>query len=376
MIDSIISTNVAPETIWRYLESLGWRKDTSTDNRMLRFTLWQPESPIHLFFTIIPSEDTAKREIATAVSTLEQVYGISSSDILRASASVFFDLIKATIPDDYVRNDTINLKTASSFIHCLKEFLASSATTEASEERNFLRNSKASLDYANDCRFGHTFKGSFGFIIESPVGPNDEINMPFIEEQVPHGRKVIERISRSFRAIREAKLSNSISHITDPRNGISSNMCDDLISIIEDTGINKVKFSFDLSPEWSSSSSEIAETPFSVELKDVEMLREASTRIRGAFQPVAAVIMGMVSRLEMSGIIADIFDDRATREVIINWDSPDYGRIKVKVPLSTERYLDAIRAHSEGRPYLASGFLVKAGRTWVLIDVDEARVMN
>ena len=34
------------------------------------------------------------------------------------------------------------------------------------------RLSSTATTYANECRFGHTFRGSFGFTVESPVGPN------------------------------------------------------------------------------------------------------------------------------------------------------------------------------------------------------------
>lgn len=376
MIDFKNLSSIAPDTIWRYLESLGWKKRTSKDGRMLRFTYGELIEPIHLYFTIRATNKTRKIEISTAISTLEQIYEISPSDIIRASTSLLFDLIKATIPDSYVSNDTINLKTASSFIFSLKDFLASSATTETSEERSFLRNSKASVDYANECRFGHTFKGSFGFVIESPVGAKDEQNMAFIDQQPPHGRKVVERISNSFVKIREAKMLDSINPIVDYDSGISSNMCDDLVSMLENTGIHKVNFSFTLSAEWESSLPFASENHFDVEVKDIEMLKEASLRIRGTNKDVPAIVMGTVSRLEASGAGADILSDNSTREVVINWDSQDYGRIKVKVSLSAGRYLDAIRAHSEGRPYLARGLLTKSGRSWVLKDIKEARVMS
>lgn len=375
MIDFIKSSSTTPNTLWRYLAQLGWEEKNSKDGTMKRFTLVEGDQKVRLFFTREADADTTSKEVAMALSTLEQVYGLSPSTIVKASASSLYDLIKATIPDNYVINDTINLKTASLFIKSVRDFLASSATTEDSGEKNFLRNSKFSIDYANDCRFGHTFKGSFGFIIESPVGSNNETTMPFIEPPLPHGRKVVNRIRKAFEDIKEAKYSQSLAPLLSPESAISSNMCDDIVSILEDTGLHKVNFSFEMSKEWGKVES-YPDEPFFVEVKDIEMLKAVSNSIRGSSRPKDAIVIGMVSRLETSGSRADIFDDRASREIIINWDSQDYGRIKVKISLNPDQYLEALRAHSEGIPYRAEGSLLKEGRSWILVDIQEARAMN
>ena len=128
--------------------------------------------------------------------------------------------------------------------------------------------------YANACRFGHTFHGSFGFVIESPVGPNDSPQMPIVEEAVPFGRKVVRRIAQGL-----ASLENAVA-IDDPGpllgGGMSANMCDEVVGLIEDTGISKLEISVAFSPEWGSESGEPSHA-FRVERRYMDLLKEASS---------------------------------------------------------------------------------------------------
>jgi hypothetical protein len=61
---------------------------------------------------------------------------------------------------------------AANYIAGVKTLLAATATTEMHPLPHFLRVRKEATDYAETCQFAHTFRGSFGFTIESPVCPN------------------------------------------------------------------------------------------------------------------------------------------------------------------------------------------------------------
>jgi hypothetical protein len=361
----------------RHLIKLGWEEKISKDAKLKRYTLQEGNHEIHIFLSVDASEEIARSEMKMALQTLEQVYGSSQANVLRATAAFLYDQIKAVIPDDYVQNDTIDLKTASSFIHDMRGFLASSATVEDTGDRKVTRNPKASLDYANTCRFGHTFKGSFGFTIDSPLIQNDEPTMPLPgmpEPEPPQGRKVLQRINRSFRDLAKAKQSQSLVPLIEENSSISVKMCDDLVTMLQSASLSKIMFSFDFSPEWKDDLS--SDQTFDLGVGDINFLQDASTKLKGTIQPKLTTIFGYVDKLKASQKHGDIFNDAARRQITVYWDSPDHGRVGITLQLAPEEYKEALKAHSETKPYFAAGVLHKNGNSWVLLDITKVGIVD
>src|ERR1019366_3045382 len=124
------------------------------------------------------SASDSQRRLEGAILTLSQVEGRDPEQVLADVRSVGFDVVRSRIPDELVSDDTIQLVSANNYIGGVKNLLAATATTELRPEPYFLRILKDANAYAEQCRFGHTFRGSFGFTIESPVNPNLEPALP------------------------------------------------------------------------------------------------------------------------------------------------------------------------------------------------------
>jgi hypothetical protein len=257
----------------------------------------------------------------------------------------------------------------------MRGFLAAAATTEMSGELSFKRTLKDAMVYANHCRFGHTYQGSFGFVIESPVGMNDAPQMPIVDEQVPIGRKIVRRIVRGLRSFGDAIAQDDASPIVNAHNGMSANMCDEVIGIIEDTGISKLEMTIALSPEWGGEIDPVTQ-PFRIEKRYVDLLKDASSRLRKAELPKNETIIGRIVRLETDGNPSDLFDDHAGREISVSWDSAEYGHIRVMVALDPESYLTAVEAHKSGQLFSVTGTLKRQGRTWVLTQAMTPRLIS
>ena len=125
------------------------------------------------------------RLLEGAIKALSQLEGRERSALIAVIRSIGFDVVKSRVPDDLVFDDTIHLDQAVSYTSRIKRLLAAGATTEIAPDLYFFRVKKESAVYAENCRFGDIFKGSFGFIIESPVGPNKEPAFPGMEQQPP-----------------------------------------------------------------------------------------------------------------------------------------------------------------------------------------------
>jgi hypothetical protein len=146
---------------------------------------------------LLDTKETFRR-LDGALETLSQLEGRDRIELVAAVRSIGFDSVKSRIPDAQVYEDTINLNQAVKYTWKMKQLLAAGATTEILPDAYFSRLKKKGTEYAEHCRFGHTFKGSFGFTIESPVGPNPEPVLPEMEQaqSFPFERKVMHRLAR------------------------------------------------------------------------------------------------------------------------------------------------------------------------------------
>ena len=141
------------------------------------------------------SGDDTLRRITDALRTLSQITGQDVATVAALIRAVAIDVLRSTVPDALVRNEAIHLDVAEGFIKNIKQLLSAAATTELSPEPFFERIKKGAKEFADECRFGHTFRGSFGFTIETPILPNVSPEFEIVEQTPPFQRRVMQRIA-------------------------------------------------------------------------------------------------------------------------------------------------------------------------------------
>jgi hypothetical protein len=361
--------------IVRYLQHVGW---TAGDfGRKINRVFFKDDATdaVEIFFEKQASKETKRKEVFFALKTISEFYEREISDVSNDIKSLTYDQITSKIPNEYVLNDSIQLRVASQYINQMRGFLASSATTELTGERHFKRTRKEALEYAEQCRFGHTFRGSFGFLIESPVGLNETPTLDIVSEQLPLNRRIIERIALGLATYCDAVETQNPGVIAERRDGFSANMCEAMADLIEETDVSKMVIGIKLSPEWRSKSF-ASQSTFSIEHKNIELLRAAARSMRVDDKPRPVQVFGRIRRVETDGNPADLMEDTAPKEVEINWASDDSTLLHVKVMLPNADYAEAVEAHKTGKPVSVSGMLIRLGRSWRLDQVENFKVIT
>lgn len=367
--------DIEPSLIIRYLQHAGWRADEFGRKTNRVFFKDEAPDPVEIFFEKQVNLEEKKKEVFFALKTISEFYEREMTDVSNDIKSLTYDQITIKIPNEYVLNDTIQLHVASQYINQMRGFLASSATTELTGERYYKRTRKEALEYAEHCRFGHTFRGSFGFLIESPVGLNNSPTLELGDEPLPLNRKIVERIAVGLATYSEAVEAQNPSVITRRQDGFSANMCDAMADIIEETHVSKMIIGIKLSPEWRSEKLAM-NSVFSVEQKNIELLRVAAKSMRVDEKPRPVNVFGRVRRVETDGNPADLLEDFATKEIEVNWASDDNTLLHVKLALSNADYAEAVEAHKSGKPISVSGMLTRTGRSWRLENPANFRVVT
>jgi hypothetical protein len=196
-----------------------------------------------------------------------------------------------------------------------------------------------------------------------------------VDENRPLNRRIIERIAVGLATYSEAVESQDPSAIAKRLDGFSANMCDAMADVIEETDVSKMAVGIKLSPEWRSVNLASVST-FSIEQKNIELLRVAAKTMRVDEKPRPVTVFGRVRRVETVGNPADLLEDPATKEIEINWASDDNTLLHVKLMLSNVDYVEAVEAHKSGKPVSASGMLIRSGRSWRLDHVENFKVIT
>lgn len=307
------------------------------------------------------------RRLQGAIDTLCQLEDRVPGQIIASVRSIGYDVVRSRIPGDLVVDDTIQLEKAMNYINCMKDLLAATATTEIRPLPFFGRLYKEATEYSDKCRFGHTYRGSFGFTIESPIIPNTETILFDFDPIPPFERRVIQRLAIGIQQVCEAANADDLRPLLDGfRTGFSANGCERFANLIHKTAYSGMSFGFSFSPEWALSVKLESTEEFSVGPKHVEMARAAAQALRGESLEIPTDVHGMVVRLQNEADPSDISGIMGEGEVSILHASENYGDIHVRITLPPAEYLKAVEAHRSGRPVRVSGTLVHRGRYWYL----------
>jgi hypothetical protein len=256
----------------------------------------------------------------------------------------------------------------------MRSLLAVAATTEAKPIPYYSRLLKSSVEFAESCRFGHTYRGSFGFVVESPLPESTSLPLLPNSAPVPFERRIVQRLARGMETVAAARSQKQTTPITSAVTvGFGANGCEVLADLIESVSPTGLNFSFDLSPEWDSAR-DMDTASFSLDAGDAEICRSAARELRRSDAEVPVHISGRVIRLQNHTDPTDLSASTGEHEVSVVWASEDFGDIIVRIHLNPADYLAAVGAHGAGRPIWISGNLRKSGRQWVLSQPQSFRI--
>ena len=329
-------------------------------------------------------DTTSVDQIESAVMKLAALERSSPERIIAAIRSVGFDCVFSRVPNTLVLDDSIHLDIAANHIRDMRNLLAANATTELAPTPFFPKLVKQATDYADNCRFAHTFKGSFGFTIESPLKINDEPSLPIVPAEAPFERRVIERFARGVGAVYRAAEQDDTKIITDTVNtGFSANACEQFANLIEDTSPGGMRIAFAFSPEWPVSPGLVLTREYEVGLKHIEVTRAAAKELRERPLPSRDTVTGLIFDLHSRNDPLGLFGgSRSDQSIVLSWRPEGIsGEVRVTVRLSQDNYEKAVEAHRQGIPVTVKGLLEQRGaRSWELSSitsfiVDDAKTL-
>jgi hypothetical protein len=262
--------------------------------------------------------------------------------------------------------DSLPLGIAADTILCLKEFLGYAAYTHSNPRPFFDKAGAISGAFADQCRFAHTFRGSFGMSIECPFSVEAVLPMDGNDPIIPLERQIFERVAKGLRTLQESIARDSVDPLlAGYLTGLNANMCRKLSEIFEKSGGRRIEYDISWSPQIESSYQEQWK-PIVFDGKAYEFARIAATELEKSETFPDSVVEGRIVVLKSE--MPPGLDEQAEFEHIITmfWEREKGQVVHIRVALSPDQYRAACDAHKDGRRIRVQGIPEKAGKFWSL----------
>lgn len=367
LADFAINTRLA--NLKEYLRLQGWAPIAHKNTRIEVYRHF--DQSVSLEVVIPRSQELVDygTRVTETVETLAALSKQTSEAVFTQISEINEDVLRARVMAVTTDHLSIPLDMAVSVISGLKRLLTYSAAGEDTALPFYSRATKKALTHTEHCRFGHTFVGSFGFTIESPLAPAVQTDLIPGVAGPPYERRVMERLYRGLVQLGEAVTQGDLAPIvTNYATGLSANMCDALLEITQSATNQEVGFVVNWSPRVVPAP-ELARlsSGISIGASATEYLEAVSKQLRRMEESRPITIDGRVVLLKSdSQPWEDEPDDLHT--VVIAWLHTDGKAVKTRTVLAPADYITACNAHMQGLTVSVSGTLERRGKYTRLIN--------
>jgi len=359
--------DVTIDDLRRYLLAHSWRAVDHPNRRVQVFELrdgYDVESSL-----LLPTSDDlidSRQMVSEAVSILSEIRQTTTDKMVHQISGWDRDVLRARLFKLSGTERSLPLDVASKIVSDLRQFIGNSAYTEYEPRPFFDKAGGISRDFVHQCRFGHTFAGSFGITVESPVQVENMLPLDGVAPVIPFERRVFERIATGFQTLRKSIEEDSLDPLLHGyRTGLNANMCRALSDAYEAVDGRRIEYDFWWSAELVSTHAAVWR-PFVYEGRAFEFSRAAALELEKAEEIPESVIEGRVYALKSE--TPPGLDEQQEFEHVITmyWEREKGVTVGIRVPLASDQYIGACDAHKEGRKIRIVGYPEKQGKFWTL----------
>lgn len=356
----------------RYLQRHGWASTPAPSKDLLVFTGPDDDDnqPIQI---VIPNQDVfadTPDRLADAINLLSAIEDKSPSDVAESILKPNQDVFRLRVLGEYSFLLPVNI--VSNLVGGLRDLLVAGANNEVKKRPYVSQKFWVGQRYAQACYFGHTFPGSFGFTVESPLSFDADTN-----DSNPFGRRTMERIVRGVHLAHTATQEQTADILIENyEQGLNANMCNSLLSMFSKEFNIRIEYSVNWSPEFEVSKDILRREPVQLSGDAIPYLEQAFDKMRAMEQFRPVTIEGFITQLRSEEPQLVSTDDESGTIVIRWYDELLRRQINVHVPLSPVEYRIACDAHRDKKPIFVAGDLGKEGRYWQLSDPANFRVLG
>jgi len=350
-----------------YAEFQGWVRAVPNDQRCQIYR--SPDNddfgkPIVLVLPKRGEIHMVDQHLEAAVHLLARYYDMDEVGLAKDIFNSKSDIIKNRVPNS--KPDSISVETARRVLSTLFNV---GGDAQRIEKTLVLQSKNKLPDFGKMSRLGHTFPGSFGFTVFTPLPREVQGDLGTVitngqdRPLVPFERRVIERVAREVMAIETATEANDIEPIVGEAltsDALSRRVCDAMSGLWTKGEHLELEYAFEWSPRWKPSPDVVVKkSPVILTPKSKQVLVDASKHLQQQERPnqIRQVIRGLVSDLhKVPGEYAKTDKDKK-KLITIMWEPVARQIQRVQVELPPDDYQKAVRAHDAEQVVQIEGFL-------------------
>lgn len=353
-----------PPSVSGYLRAAGWAPVDAGD-AWARWRLVVDGRELILTVPLRGQAPDYPRRFQELVDDLRRLEQRPADQIVRDIRSSGSDVIRIRLrgSSEYGR---ISVDQGARAFQRARDLLLAAACAAVEKRPIYSRRKPArAMEYLQRTKFGPTEGGSFVLTIESSVPPQVTVPPGLREDEPePFERSVCLALAEAATAARRIVDQLSVTSaletvVSGVEHGVSSNLCEALAGLIDDTGTSQ---SLELSFRWAAARP-ATDAPRSVvfENQAARFLSVMGQTLREQAEIPDFELIGPVHKL------ASQAPDQGGEAVIVSTTEPWLGR-KVRVAFVGSAYQHVARAHAEGLWISCEGALVRQGNTLVLLE--------
>ncbi|WP_143266231.1 MULTISPECIES: hypothetical protein [Amycolatopsis] len=297
--------------------------------------------------------------------TLERIAKFENKDSADLSDSIRYYRMDVTNFRSLINRgivDTIPLDSAVNIVSSIRTLFRCSGMTAYRPQADLKSGySRSVRDFTRQAGMGHTKRGSFVFPVVIPLGET-EIPTPAEPTLVevtrsapePYERRIVRTLAQSLKAVEEVVIQPgrepTLKRLHDAvEAGVSRQLCSALVSITSDSVVTALDAQF----SWGGIVPPARNSPKQVVIpaESRDLLSKAAEKLREVRVEPARVF---------SGSIVELRHEENDPVGYVTISTPRNGRMsEIRVQLPYSRYQDALRWHSDSRPVLVEGDVVK-----------------
>ena len=280
---------------------------------------------------------------------------------------------------EIIDSTSIPINLATKQVAQLRRLVAFAACSEEDAKPHFNAQLNIARRMVEHYRFGHTFSGSFGFRLESPVGSEQMYVQKALHGDIPDKviipleRRVMERILRGLVATRTAVEQRQVDLLINSyAQGFNANMCTAMLQISDDQK-QPIEYSVRWSPKIRVSEDVANVGNIQIQTRHYEYLKQAARELR-KLEPEHITIEGTVIALSSPDdpLTSNVID----RSVVIKWYRTRRRPIQVRVVLDKDDYIEAHKAHLDWNTISVSGIIQNVGGSWRLSEPHNFKIIR
>lgn len=352
-----------------YLEKNGWVTEEVIDTSRIYSNELESGPKVTIS---LPDKNTEKVEkyLFHLFETLSNFEGRRQEAIIESIVNIDKDIWKISLSKG-VNVGSLDLNDVEEIIKSIKGLFSYSASSEQEAKPYFEKSLSTGKSFVKECKFGHTYIGSFGFTI---ITPTDDTQYKTLETgiddelSVPLGRRINERVLKSLDLIDKEEKIEDVTQVYEET--LNANMCMALKRLLEISKAD-IEYSIQFSPLCEITPKIKGKSKICIKYSGINYLESVYKKMYTEYELIKNfTLRGNIK--ELKGKKSEGDDNDSDYNIMIIGDIGDKEGEKIHITLNEKDYIKACELHKESvkrkkeKLIKVSGNLRRTKQKWYL----------